>query len=789
MVTKSFPESSSYELDLPEELRCRRIHAHFHASLLREHQQNDLDIFPSREVGRFYDFGMPDDEEWLVENILEHSWVGPWSVRFRVKWTAGDITWEPPKHLEEVRHLDEYYELHGSKIRFQYFSHVKNSKPPNYLYDLMQSGTEEKETKTPAHKRGIMAGQDADMTMPYRDSEYEYHIEDRAHRNTFHQRKSTGAWMGDMYVAAIGDSLDVPPPPRGPEPAANTGANPVPHHTTTTPATPPTAYVNQVPARPTTEPPTGAWGSPAAQRHWESPQHCEDVLRQNAMQSRPRFRDQPYWSGNDRRGERNRSRGEHDRSRGDMPHWEQVLSEFATRVRDDRCRLSDDNRMRAHEDAVACNRGNTPNAKAPMPSAQIGYRYPNNNVQHIIESPDLCQAPRASNGHPQVPDTVRCNAPDFDGSDDGALPDTDYVEREESQLTQVQARPSRPGTELPAIATPEQAQNLNQSALPWEFRSEGKAYLLRYQQDIEPSWRTTPIRDDSWRIHRIIGVRRLWPQLALIDVGTSPPNPTDVAPEELAAEFAKWTKLPNSAGTLFSILHYYVFLATKGWPTGLRNMLRWIPSEGSDTPLNDDVLAYHTILVMAPANRRDVPHQFCGFFNAMIIMFSVPRLFAAIIQAGSYPPLSLVLAHYPFLTDNITMVQVAAWFVQQGILLGSMDVLLLELFARAQHNAKTGNPNLENKDWGEAPHDITEAIAMSPMPAWHDLVHVPPNVPTEHSRTPGETGGIASLSQMDVKLSPLHEGSETSKLQGPSPPPSMEGEDIDVDNPVLQALQ
>ncbi|KAJ7209332.1 hypothetical protein C8J57DRAFT_1540416 [Mycena rebaudengoi] len=652
-----------------------------------------------------------------------------------------------------------------------------------------------------------MAGQDADMTTPYRDSEY--HIKDRAHRNTFHQRKSTGAWMSDTYVTAIGDSLDAPPPPCSPEPAA----------------TPPTAYANQVPARPTTKPLTGAWGSPAwpqasrpfahkhtqaAQRHWESPQHREDVLRQNTMQSRPRFRDEPYWSGNDRHSEHDCGRGKRDRGRGDMPYWEQASSEFVTRARDDHHRLSDDNRMRAREDAVAHNRGNTPNAQAPMPSAQIGYRYPNNDVQHIIESPDLRQAPRASDGHPQAPDTVRRNAPDFDGSDDGALPDTDYVEHEELRLTQVQARPSRPGTELPAIATPEQAQNLvvwmhvgqqeayelfsliiqNRSALLWEFHSEGEAYLLRYQQDIEHSWWITvtgqPRAPRHLRHPEPRGARRP----SATTRGGSAASSASVMQEGLFHRpAAMQTKLPNSAGTLFSILHYYVFLATKGWPTGLRNMLCRIPSEGSDTPLNDNVLAYHTILAMAPANRHDVLHQFRGFFNATIIMFSMPGLFAAIIQAGSYPPLSLALAHYPFLTDNITMAQVAAWFVQQGILLGSMDVLLLESFARAQRNTKTGNPNLENKDWGEAPRDITEAISMSPVPAWRDLVQMPPNVPTEHSRTLGETGGIASPSQMDVELSPLREGSETGELRGPSPPPSTEGEDIDVDNPALRALQ
>jgi hypothetical protein len=112
-VIESSPSHSTYKLELPMELTARRIHPRFHVSLLRPHQPNNDDIFPSREVGRFYDFGMPKNQEWMVEAIISHKWTGPRSLRFRVKWTAGDITWEPPKHLEETLHLDEYYELHA----------------------------------------------------------------------------------------------------------------------------------------------------------------------------------------------------------------------------------------------------------------------------------------------------------------------------------------------------------------------------------------------------------------------------------------------------------------------------------------------------------------------------------------------------------------------------------------------------------------------------------------------------------------------------------------------------
>jgi hypothetical protein len=108
------PDKLTYTLDLPEELQQRCIHPTFHASLLCPHEASDETIFPGREASRFYDFGTPDDQEWHVEEIVTHRWIGPRTLQYRVKWTAGDLTWEPPKHLEECTALDEYLEVMGA---------------------------------------------------------------------------------------------------------------------------------------------------------------------------------------------------------------------------------------------------------------------------------------------------------------------------------------------------------------------------------------------------------------------------------------------------------------------------------------------------------------------------------------------------------------------------------------------------------------------------------------------------------------------------------------------------
>jgi hypothetical protein len=111
-VTKALPDSSNYELELSEELKARRIHPRFHVSLLRPFEPNDDTLFPGRESKRFYNFGMPDDDEWLIDEIMGHRFVGK-SIEFNVQWTAGDHTWEPYAHVRDLEALDHYYALMG----------------------------------------------------------------------------------------------------------------------------------------------------------------------------------------------------------------------------------------------------------------------------------------------------------------------------------------------------------------------------------------------------------------------------------------------------------------------------------------------------------------------------------------------------------------------------------------------------------------------------------------------------------------------------------------------------
>jgi hypothetical protein len=105
---------SNYELDLPKELKRRRLHQRFHVSLLRPHHPNDDTLFPNRRYPDAYDFGAPDDTEWYVEEITAHKWCGR-SVQFEVKWSLGDTTWEPLANCNDLAALDAYLALMGAK--------------------------------------------------------------------------------------------------------------------------------------------------------------------------------------------------------------------------------------------------------------------------------------------------------------------------------------------------------------------------------------------------------------------------------------------------------------------------------------------------------------------------------------------------------------------------------------------------------------------------------------------------------------------------------------------------
>jgi hypothetical protein len=113
-VLEAHPDTSAYRIELPTQLRARRLHDRFHQSKLRPHIANDDALFPHREGHAYYDFGTPDDQEWLVDSILAHQW-DKGNLLFQIRWNLGDTTWEPLKTCKDLQALDEYLSLQGVK--------------------------------------------------------------------------------------------------------------------------------------------------------------------------------------------------------------------------------------------------------------------------------------------------------------------------------------------------------------------------------------------------------------------------------------------------------------------------------------------------------------------------------------------------------------------------------------------------------------------------------------------------------------------------------------------------
>ncbi|KAE8245561.1 hypothetical protein A4X06_0g5596 [Tilletia controversa] len=111
-IVKCFSERDAFTLALPQELIERRIHPTFHSSLLKPHVPNDDKLFPGRDPKAFYDFGIDEEEEWNVDDILAHRWMSA-KLQLLVQWSTGDKTWEPIDNCNRLSALTKYLELHG----------------------------------------------------------------------------------------------------------------------------------------------------------------------------------------------------------------------------------------------------------------------------------------------------------------------------------------------------------------------------------------------------------------------------------------------------------------------------------------------------------------------------------------------------------------------------------------------------------------------------------------------------------------------------------------------------
>jgi hypothetical protein len=114
-IVEAHNDTSTVKLELPVELESRRILPTFHSSLIRPHIGHNDELFPKRDMKSHYNFGEVDDQEWFVDEIIDHQWVDDKNLEFHVRWMLGDVTWEPLAECKELEALSIYLELCGVK--------------------------------------------------------------------------------------------------------------------------------------------------------------------------------------------------------------------------------------------------------------------------------------------------------------------------------------------------------------------------------------------------------------------------------------------------------------------------------------------------------------------------------------------------------------------------------------------------------------------------------------------------------------------------------------------------
>ncbi|QRW22607.1 Transposon Ty3-I Gag-Pol polyprotein [Rhizoctonia solani] len=106
-------EGATYHVELPEDLRRRRIKAIFHALLLKPHIPYKDRRFPGRNYKQIA-LLEANDNKWAVEKIVGHCGKGS-NTMFKIAWQTGDCTWETYRVVRHLEALKQYFKAIGVK--------------------------------------------------------------------------------------------------------------------------------------------------------------------------------------------------------------------------------------------------------------------------------------------------------------------------------------------------------------------------------------------------------------------------------------------------------------------------------------------------------------------------------------------------------------------------------------------------------------------------------------------------------------------------------------------------
>ena len=68
-------DSSNITIELPQELKDKRISPTFHTNLVWLYFKNNNILFPKWEANSYYNFGYNDRQEWFIDEISAHKWA------------------------------------------------------------------------------------------------------------------------------------------------------------------------------------------------------------------------------------------------------------------------------------------------------------------------------------------------------------------------------------------------------------------------------------------------------------------------------------------------------------------------------------------------------------------------------------------------------------------------------------------------------------------------------------------------------------------------------------------
>lgn len=138
-IIRVISANTSYEIDLPADLRARGIHPVFHTSLLRPHVPNDDVRFPGRRQIPVSDFGPVD--ELIAERILRHEGGGT-LAKFLVKWSTQQESWEPYAVVRRLSIYNDYLEAMDATpktLRSPMNSELETEKEPQETQEFVST--------------------------------------------------------------------------------------------------------------------------------------------------------------------------------------------------------------------------------------------------------------------------------------------------------------------------------------------------------------------------------------------------------------------------------------------------------------------------------------------------------------------------------------------------------------------------------------------------------------------------------------------------------------------------